>query len=145
MAKADKANSGCFSGFLQVLLCHGNGTSPPMHRSDNVTTSEKTELVQLKKDTMVDEYAATHGVVARLMGLDSLPKTNFSTKGATHDSVPRSRSVNFVDYLLDFDINQSNNHHRSKTSTSFREVTAFAEWRESVIQCFKLRLRSRLE
>ncbi|OIW19105.1 hypothetical protein TanjilG_08905 [Lupinus angustifolius] len=129
MAKVEKAKSGCFYDFLQVLLCPGNGPSPPVHPADNVIKSEKTELVHSKKDTMVDEYAATPGVVARLMGLDSLPKTNFSTKEATQDSVPRSRSVNFVDYLLEFDLNQSNNHRRVKTSASFREVPALAQWR----------------
>ncbi|CAL0306229.1 unnamed protein product [Lupinus luteus] len=129
MPKAEKAKSACFYGFLQVLLCPGNGTSPSLHPFGNVIKSEKIELLHSKKDRMVDEYEATPGVVARLMGLDSLPKTNFPIKGATQHSVPRSRSVTFVDYLLEFDLNQSNNHRRVKTSASFHKVPAMAQWR----------------
>ncbi|XP_019462634.1 PREDICTED: uncharacterized protein LOC109361589 isoform X2 [Lupinus angustifolius] len=126
MAKPQKAKSGCFSGFLQVL-CVGNKTSPPVNSSNHVTELEKPELMQLvplNKETIVDKYAATPGVVARLMGLDSLPNTKFITKGSTPDSVPRSRSVNFVDYLVEFDLKQASMHRRMKTSASFREVPA---------------------
>ncbi|KAK7287451.1 hypothetical protein RIF29_00729 [Crotalaria pallida] len=135
MVKPEESKSGCFSGFFCVLLCAGNGPSPPVHPSDNVIESEETNPVlqnfhqNQKKDTnaIVDEYAATPGVVARLMGLDSLPKTNLLTKRRTSDSVPRSRSVNFMDYLLEIDLNQTNNHRRVKTSASFREVPALAQ------------------
>ncbi|KAJ1385930.1 hypothetical protein SESBI_41261 [Sesbania bispinosa] len=57
------------------------------------------------------------------MGLDSLPNTNLVSKGSAPDLVPRSRSVNFVDYLLKFDVSQDN-HHKVKSSASFREVPA---------------------
>lgn len=130
MAKPEKPKTGCFSSFLKVLLCAGNGTSPPVYPSDQVTESDETELVHVhsNKDAMVDDYAAsTPGVVARLMGLESLPNTGLLTKGATPDSVPRSRSVNFVDYLLEFDINYADNHRRVKTSASFREVPALVQ------------------
>ncbi|GAU13980.1 hypothetical protein TSUD_263070 [Trifolium subterraneum] len=60
------------------------------------------------------------------MGLDSLPSTKKVVKGTTLDSVPRSKSVNFVDYLLDFDQNITN-HRRVKTSSSFREVPSFVD------------------
>ncbi|CAL0324709.1 unnamed protein product [Lupinus luteus] len=130
MAKPQIAKSGCFSSFLQVFLCVGNKTSPPVHPSKNVTEPEKPELMQLvplNKETMNDEYAATPGVIARLMGLDSLPNSNFLTKGSTPDSVPRSRSVNFVDYLVEFDLKQASMHRRVKTSASFREVPALGQ------------------
>ncbi|KAE9611054.1 hypothetical protein Lal_00015972 [Lupinus albus] len=130
MAKPHKSKSECFSGFLQMLLCVGNKTIPPLHSYDHVIEPEKQELMQLvplNRDTIIDEYAATTpGVIARLMGLDSLPNTKFST----HDSVPRSRSVNFVDYLLEFDLKQARNNGKVKTSASFREVPALGK-RES--------------
>ncbi|KAJ1416224.1 DUF3741-associated sequence motif [Sesbania bispinosa] len=124
MAKLENSKPGCFSGFLRVLLCAGNGTSPPVYPSDHV---DEKEPVHPNKDKQVYD-TATPGVVARLMGLDSLPKTNFVVKGATLDSVPRSRSVNFVDYLLEFDLgNANNNHRRVKTSASFREVPSLVQ------------------
>ena len=124
MAEPEKAKPGCFSGFLRVLLCAGTGTSPPVHPSDHVPEPDDAELVHSNKDAIVDDIAATPGLVARLMGLDSLPNTNLVMKGTTPDSVPRSKSVNFVDYLLKFDLGQANNHRRVKTSASFREVPA---------------------
>lgn len=40
------------------------------------------------------------------------------------DSVTRSKSVSFADYLMDFDIAPANQHRRVRTSVSFREVPA---------------------
>ncbi|XP_061358445.1 uncharacterized protein LOC133302650 [Gastrolobium bilobum] len=130
MAKHEKSKPGCFSGFLHVLLCAGNGTSPPVHPSDNVTELDETEVLHSNKDAIVDDNVATPGLVARLMGLDSLPNNKRVLKGATPDSVPRSRSVNFVDYLLEFDLGQTN-HRRVKTSASFREVPSLVQRQKS--------------
>lgn len=139
MAKPESSNSkhGCFSGFLRVLLCAGNGTSPPVYPSDHV--EEKTQqlhhpkknklflLDNEKEAEATTSTTTTPGVVARLMGLDSLPNTNWVVKkggSTTPDSVPRSKSVNFVDYLLKFDPSHANNnnHRRVNSSASFREV-----------------------
>ncbi|TKY63508.1 hypothetical protein E2542_SST13381 [Spatholobus suberectus] len=120
MAKPEKPKPRCFPSFLSVFLCAGNGTSPPLHPSDHITESDESENAHSNKETLVDN-ASTPGVVARLMGLDSLPNPKWVVKGGTPDSVPRSRSVNFVDYLLEFDASHAN-HRRVKTSASFREV-----------------------
>lgn len=62
------------------------------------------------------------GIVARLMGLDPLPEnSNWVQKGKIPGPVMRSRSVNFMDYMLEFDLTQAK-HRRVKTSASFREV-----------------------
>ncbi|KAI5392023.1 uncharacterized protein LOC127106809 [Lathyrus oleraceus] len=114
MAKQENSQHGCFSSFFKVLLCARNETSPPVYPSENV---------EEKKDDFFDDSNSitTPSVVARLMGLDSLPKTKRVVQGTTLDCVPRSKSVNFVDYLLEFD-QSIGNHRRVKTSSSFREV-----------------------
>jgi hypothetical protein len=66
--------------------------------------------------------AANPGIVARLMGLESLPENNWVSRKGISDSVVRSRSVNFADYLLEFDLTQAQQHRRVRTSVSFREV-----------------------
>ncbi|CAJ2655984.1 unnamed protein product [Trifolium pratense] len=123
MAKHESSKQGCFSSFIKVLICARNETSPPVYPSENV---EEKEPIFHKKDKLFDESITTPGVVARLMGLDSLPSTKKVVKRTTLDSVPRSKSVNFVDYLLDFDQNVTN-HRRVKTSASFREVPTIIE------------------
>ncbi|KAJ4834254.1 hypothetical protein Tsubulata_019616 [Turnera subulata] len=126
------ANSGCFSGVLRLILCKG---SLQTHPSDQITelTTTTTEFDQEKKDhhdlkvvneAKVQAVQATPGVVARLMGLESLPDTtNWVPNGRNPDAVTRSRSVNFIDYLLELDLAQAQ-HRRVRTSVSFREVPA---------------------
>ncbi|XP_020233441.1 uncharacterized protein LOC109813630 [Cajanus cajan] len=122
MAKPQKPKPSCFPGLLRVLLCAGNATSPPVHPSDHITESEESQNAHSTKEKMVENaHASTPGVVARLMGLDSLPNPKWAVKVGTPDCFPRSRSVNFVDYLLEFDPSHAN-HRRVKTSASFREV-----------------------
>ncbi|KAK7294705.1 hypothetical protein RJT34_17598 [Clitoria ternatea] len=124
MAKPENAKPGCFSEFFHLLFCAaGNANTPPMHpsKSNHIAKPYATESVHCaNKDSMTN--ISKPGVVARLMGLDSLPNTNFEQKRNTNtpDSVSRSRSVNFVDYLLKFDANQTN---QVKTSASFREFS----------------------
>ncbi|RDX63667.1 hypothetical protein CR513_57871, partial [Mucuna pruriens] len=122
MGRAQKAKAGCLSTFLGVLLCAGNGSSPPVHPTE-MEESENADSVKERVVVVDDDNGSTPGVVARLMGLDSLPNPKLVVKGGrnTPDSVPRSRSVNFVDYLLEFDQTRVN-HRRVKTSASFREV-----------------------
>jgi len=127
MAKPEKPKFGCFPALLRVLLCAGNATSPPVHPSDHFTESEQSENAHYStKETMLVNDGSTPGVVARLMGLDSLPNPKWGVKGGTPDSVPRSRSVNFVDYLLEFDASHAI-HRRVKTSASFREVPSLVQ------------------
>ncbi|OMO97592.1 hypothetical protein COLO4_14518 [Corchorus olitorius] len=108
-------NSGCFSAVFRRLLCSG---SPQTHPSDQIT--ESNELVQngAKPKAQVARQGSETGpgIVARLMGLESLPE-----KSKIPGPVTRSRSVNFMDYMLEFDLTQAK-HRRVKTSASFREV-----------------------
>ncbi|KAG4925266.1 hypothetical protein JHK82_051101 [Glycine max] len=128
MAKPNNAKPGCFSDFFQLLFCAEDGNSSPMHPSNHITKPYATEVVHSHKDAMA-KNATKPGVVARLMGLDSLPSTKLvSNTNNTPDSIPRSRSVNFVDYLRKFDTTSQANHHQVKTtSASFREVPSLLQ------------------
>ncbi|KAJ7949990.1 ALC-interacting protein [Quillaja saponaria] len=136
MTNSDNANSGCFSGILRQLLCAG-GSSASTHPVNHIAelTPIVTELDHPLEDPRKCTKAkvgvsATPGVVARLMGLDSLPNTNLVPKGTYPDSVMRSKSMNFVDYLLEFDSSQAQ-HHRIRTSASFREVPALLQQQQN--------------
>ncbi|KAL6133054.1 hypothetical protein ACLB2K_065291 [Fragaria x ananassa] len=121
-------NSSCFNGVLRRLLCTGN---VPTHPSlDYISDSNPTQLTKPPKTPNHEpKFQAlpspsanvTPGIVARLMGLDSLPESNWVR---APDSVTRSKSVSFADYLMDFDIAPANQHRRVRTSVSFREVPA---------------------
>lgn len=114
----------CFSGIFQRLLCGG---SLPTHPSDqfkepNRTTFDHTsQKLPFKVEANISSNkvaANSPGIVARLMGLDSLPevaKTNFG-------SFSRSRSVNSLDYLMQFNLTEQFHHRRVRTSVSFREI-----------------------
>ncbi|MED6130959.1 hypothetical protein PIB30_005613 [Stylosanthes scabra] len=117
MSQAPNAKHRCFSGFLHTLLCDGNGNI-----SDQIIESYETHQVHPRKSAMVNA-ASTPGLIVRLMGLDSMPNNpNSEFKETIPDSVPRSKSMNFLDYILEFDDASQSNHRRAKISASSREV-----------------------
>ena len=65
------------------------------------------------------EVGGGPGIVARLMGLDSLPESNW-----VPNSITRSMSLNFMDYFPEIDGANGGHHRRVRTSVSFREVPA---------------------
>ncbi|XP_062003004.1 uncharacterized protein LOC133720612 [Rosa rugosa] len=128
-------NSSCFNGIVRRLLCTGNVPTHPS--SDYILDSNPTQLAKPPKtpnhepkfQTLPSPSAtATPGIVARLMGLESLPETNWVR---APDLVTRSKSVSFADYLMDFDLTPTNLHRRVRTSVSFREVPAVMSQPES--------------
>ena len=129
MSHSHNSGSGCFSGIVRLLLCKGSHQTHPSDQRVEPITPEFFNHV--KKDTKIGVHAkveapvsTTPGVVARLMGLDSLPDNNWVPRRRSNpESVPRSRSVNFMDYLLQLDLAQAQ-HRRVRTSVSFREVPA---------------------
>ncbi|KAK3445039.1 hypothetical protein EUGRSUZ_A00522 [Eucalyptus grandis] len=142
MAGSQSENSGCFSTLLRHLLC-SNGA--PTHPSDDAPVAEPSSQQTTDagpvfiKDSPKRDPVKTHrpsqkpaGVVARLMGLDSLPDTKWVPGAKPPDAFLRSRSVNFMDYLLELDLDEadSNRHRRVRTSVSFREVPASLAERE---------------
>ncbi|THF95646.1 uncharacterized protein LOC114318487 [Camellia sinensis] len=117
MTNSQNSTSKCFSGILRRLLCTGN---LPTHPSDLII--DPTTTFENSKNDFKTQVK-TPGVVARLMGLDSLPHLNLVPKDS---SILRSRSVNSVNYFPDFDPTRSH-HRRVRTSLSFREVPTFLQ------------------
>ncbi|KAK9986124.1 hypothetical protein SO802_031075 [Lithocarpus litseifolius] len=123
MTHSHNANTGCFSNMVRRISCFG---SLPTHPADYDTSDSKTsksEEIQIEnpKAEAAIQAPRNPGVVARLMGLDSLPETNWVPRKRPQDSVLRSKSMNFADYMLEFDLSQAQ-HRRVRTSVSFREV-----------------------
>ncbi|KAL5550463.1 hypothetical protein UlMin_000639 [Ulmus minor] len=126
MADRKNSNSGCFSGILRRMLCTGSAPTYPSEQIPDSNTSDvksKPKEFDRKCSEAESEGKSCPGVVARLMGLDSLPDANRVPKNEIPVSVSRSRSVNFVDYLPNFDLGEAH-HRRVRTSVSFREVPA---------------------
>ncbi|XP_059305360.1 uncharacterized protein LOC132056973 isoform X1 [Lycium ferocissimum] len=129
----------CFSGIFQRLLCGG---SLPTHPSDqfkeqNTTTFDHTsQELPFKDETNISNKVAANspGIVARLMGLDSLPEEEKPNFG----SFSRSRSVNSLDYLMKFNLAENFHHRRVRTSVSFREMPNFDQEFKSefLVFCF---------
>jgi hypothetical protein len=109
-------DSGCFRNMFRRISCL---RSLPTHPADHILESKTTKSEEQKEKP---KAAANPGIVARLMGLESLPENNWVSRKGIPDSVVRSRSVNFADYLLEFDLTQAQQHRRVRTSVSFREV-----------------------
>lgn len=136
------ATSGkCFFGVLRRLLCSSSLQTYP---SDNYLSElDKIDFNQpkkaLKTEDQENQPAATPGIVARLMGLESMPDINWAPKQRTTlDSIMRSRSVSCVDYLPNFDLTQQSLHRRVRTSVSFREVptSLHQQNRDFFVLCF---------
>ncbi|KAG2690875.1 hypothetical protein I3760_09G210300 [Carya illinoinensis] len=120
------ADSGCLSGMFGRISCF---RSLPTHPADNVIDSKTVDKSEDQKENPTakakTKAPANPGVVARLMGLDSLPETIWVPGNGTSDSLVRSRSVSFADYMLQLDLSQTQ-HRRVRTSVSFREVPALS-------------------
>ncbi|KAK4847668.1 hypothetical protein QYF36_004473 [Acer negundo] len=119
MSGSQNAKSGCFSSILRRILCQGSLQTHPsdqipelINRAEFGEPKMKEPVIQAKIQTL-----GTLGVVARLMGLDSLPETNWVPTGKSLNSVTRSRSVNFMDYLLKFDPDLKQKKNKKKNTT----------------------------
>ncbi|XP_022889520.1 uncharacterized protein LOC111405061 [Olea europaea var. sylvestris] len=128
MANSVDANSAkCFSGVIGRLLCGG---SLPTHPSDQFVEYKKCKEVDhppenaLRSDDAKVKAAEAPGVVARLMGLDSIPG-DIKPKDRSLASYFRSRSVNSIDFLAQFDVSCKQSpaqHRRVRTAASLSEV-----------------------
>lgn len=119
------ATAGCIAGILRRILCSG---SLPTHPSDQIT--EETNSVVLFEDLKGNEKIqtpATPNLVARLMGLDSMPDLDYlACCQSIPNSISRSKSMNSMDRLAGFDPNQGK-HRKVKSTLSFREVPTYVE------------------
>ncbi|KAK3019281.1 hypothetical protein RJ639_004230 [Escallonia herrerae] len=121
------ANSRCLTGVLRWLLCFNN---LPTYPSDHIKEAEfevnENESLHCMKTEDKVGSSGTPGIVARLMGLDSMPGIGLERTQRSPNSVARSRSMNSADSLKEFESTQGE-HCRVKSSLSFREAPTFLE------------------
>ncbi|KAK3035464.1 hypothetical protein RJ639_032889 [Escallonia herrerae] len=121
------ANSGCLTGVLRRLLCFND---LPTYPSDHIKEVEfevnENEILHCMKTEDKVGSSGTPGIVARLMGLDSMPRIGLEKTQISPNSVARSRSMNSADSLKEFESMQGE-HRRVKSSLSFREAPTFLE------------------
>ncbi|XP_027337473.1 uncharacterized protein LOC113851198 [Abrus precatorius] len=127
MCNSKSTTSGCLTAILRKILC---SDGLPRDPSDQKTEFDSLDALVSSKDHHLEakhsvEGAATTtitttpGIVARLMGLESIeipcvPKPS---------SLSRSRSMNSVDYLGE--CNGMEGHKKVKSTLSFREAPTF--------------------
>ncbi|KAF8103779.1 hypothetical protein N665_0185s0051 [Sinapis alba] len=146
MTQRANPKTGCLTAVVRRLLCSG---SQQTHPSDNILDSDETlqllstyeEIEEPKKETKtetqnqeddVSPHPPPPNVVAKLMGLDNpAPGSNrfryFEDSGS---AVARSKSVNFMDYILrvneeEEEEDEKDGHlpcRRVRASVSFREI-----------------------
>ncbi|KAL1827453.1 hypothetical protein ACET3Z_005865 [Daucus carota] len=113
------ATAGCIHGIIRRFLCFN--TSIPTHPSDHFNAEAATACRSLDDASsgIGEASAATPGLVARLMGLDSMPMSDHRD----FNSVRRTKSM---DSLRDVELVQSKHRH-VKSTLSFRDGPSFLE------------------
>nr|GMD44948.1 uncharacterized protein LOC109180948 isoform X1 [Ipomoea batatas] len=145
----DSTSGKCFSGILSRILC---SRSLPTHPSDQLPDPDaepffhrRQELSSVNSDHNQANNGRAPGVVARLMGLESMPDL-MASKGRPFGSFLRSRSVNFIDFLPQIGLSGEAQHRRVRTSMSFREAIGFdKEKHDFLVLCFDSRDETRKE
>ncbi|KAH0895427.1 uncharacterized protein LOC103850422 [Brassica rapa] len=144
MTQRANPKTGCLTAVVRRLLCSG---SQQTHPSDNILDSDETlqllstyeEIEEPKKETKTETQTQEDdvspppppNVVAKLMGLDDpAPGSNrFRYFDDSGSAVARSKSVNFMDYILrvkeEEEEDEKDGHltcRRVRASVSFREI-----------------------
>uniref|UniRef100_A0A6N2L1R2 DUF3741 domain-containing protein n=1 Tax=Salix viminalis TaxID=40686 RepID=A0A6N2L1R2_SALVM len=129
MCTSKSATASCLTGLLRRILC---SRSLPTHPSDQITEtssilcdSRHQELI-IGPNEKLETSAATPGVVARLMGLESFPETSSVDVKVGANSMSRSRSMNSMEFRGENDQIQGQ-HRRVRSTLSFRERPTFLE------------------
>ncbi|PQP96213.1 uncharacterized protein Pyn_02299 [Prunus yedoensis var. nudiflora] len=140
MCNPKGAAAGCLAGIFRRILCYG---SFPTYPSDHITEEEEqaANSVESYKDQDFKsmektgekteektESAAAPSLVARLMGLESIPDVNLVNGQSTLNSISRSKSMNSVDrFAGGGDDTMQAQHRKVKSTQSFREMPTFLE------------------
>lgn len=128
MCTSKSATAGCLAGILRRFLCSG---SLPTHPSDHTTDASSEANYYTKQQQVInavdnkysdDASKVTPGIVARLMGLDSLLETQVNP-----NSITRSRSMNSADYNKQDHHTIHGKHRRVNSTLSFREMPTYLE------------------
>ncbi|KAL9247028.1 hypothetical protein vseg_020499 [Gypsophila vaccaria] len=134
---------GCFSSIFGRFKCAGylpTYPTPPEEIPDKNPNTTKINAVPNNNCSDDDRAVVVRtevqgegnpGIVARLMGLDSLPNPKTTTKppSSINDSLSRSKSLNSLHFLPDFNPTKPSYHRRVRTSLS----TPFHEQRCSLL------------
>ncbi|KAJ7964199.1 transcriptional regulator ATRX-like isoform X2 [Quillaja saponaria] len=127
MCTSKSTTAGCLAGIFRRILCSG---SLPTHPSDEINQVGSTQCDKDQEFKCKENYEATNetppGIVARLMGLDSMPGINLPSTKITRNLVSRSRSMSSLDHLGEWDQKPSL-HRRVKSNLSSRAVPLFLE------------------
>nr|DAD28034.1 TPA_asm: hypothetical protein HUJ06_029502 [Nelumbo nucifera] len=126
LGNSHNATNGCLSGIFRRLLCSGGLPTRPADHIKEPDCIESDHQQQQASKKAEAPTAAIPGIVARLMGLESLPELTWVPPGKTADLIGRSRSVNYAGYWPEFDLPRGR-HRRVMTSLSFREAPTFLQ------------------
>ncbi|XVF46759.1 hypothetical protein PTKIN_Ptkin03bG0054300 [Pterospermum kingtungense] len=130
MCTSKSAPAGCLAGLLRRILCSG---SLPTHPSDHITdqansvASNYTKQQVIADEVKFDAPKVTPGIVARLMGLDSLPEMGLLKTQVNPNSITRSRSMNSAEYNKQDTDTIHGKHTRVNSTLSFREMPTYLE------------------
>ncbi|XP_022948578.1 uncharacterized protein LOC111452211 [Cucurbita moschata] len=122
--RAAAATPSCLSGILRRILCSGSLPTHPSDQTTEETSSLKSEdnvkNVGVMKDTNGGiEAKPTAGIVARLMGLDTMPDMKQNC-----NSIARTQSMNSVEHFYK---HLEGRHKGARSTQSFREIPTFLE------------------
>ncbi|XP_072959399.1 uncharacterized protein [Typha angustifolia] len=110
---ANEATSGCVSGILRRLLCSS-------FHSGCGDEGNGVKFVIQREQTAELKPSQSPNIVARLMGLDSMP----TFPAPPLDAIGRSKSTNSIESWAGF-LGERSHLSPLRTSTSFREVPTF--------------------
>ncbi|KAK9159091.1 hypothetical protein Scep_005665 [Stephania cephalantha] len=117
--------NGCLSGVLRRLLCARSLRTHPfdcIKDANEVGSGAQKKNLNFITEENVKSGSMTPGLVARLMGLESMPDSS-SAPRRVPDSIGRSRSANSADYWSEFDPTQG----QQRRVKSFREAPTFLQ------------------
>ncbi|KAI3902573.1 hypothetical protein MKW92_033771, partial [Papaver armeniacum] len=122
LSNSHNVTTKCFSSIIRRFLGVGGFRTHPFD------CIKEPNQVQHGDDefTLLDEKKtpSTPGLVARLMGLETMPELEslMPEKKKNPESIGRSRSTNSVDFSAKIDQNHHRKHRRVKSSLSFLEM-----------------------
>ncbi|XP_030464260.2 uncharacterized protein LOC115683793 [Syzygium oleosum] len=112
-------SGGCIAGVLRRILCSRSLPTHPFECDNDRDHSKPKEQ---------NEPNTTPGIVARLMGLESLPNTSSMHIHQSPNSISRSRSLNYLDFKEEeFDDEMKWQHLQVSSTLSFREMPTYLE------------------
>ncbi|PIA59452.1 hypothetical protein AQUCO_00400376v1 [Aquilegia coerulea] len=125
MSDTENAPIGCFSSIRNQLFCACNLSTERSDCEKQVNLVESSDIKKLNTEKTM-KGSVPPGIVARLMGLESMPEPNFVCKARIPDAIRRSRSVSSIDHWSGFDPIQGW-HRRIMTSLSFQNMPTLLE------------------